>query len=200
MGPITLNRVLRSASSLLGMACIFAATISCNHQPAAAPVPNAPPPAQENTSRATEKLAVQPDQVNTTGWDRAWTNLTNVVEQSFTPSLARLGAVEVELVVGNPGPREDELTLTLLDAQDHMLAVVAQKVSTENPDHVLFNLPAGGVPVSPGELYRIRLSGGPTFGWKYIVGGYAYGAATFNGKPLLAQERSTFLFRTFGAK
>jgi hypothetical protein len=200
MGHITLNRILKSASSLLGIACIFAATICCTHQPAAAPVPNAPPPAQENTSRATEKLAVQPDQVNTTGWDRAWTNLTNVVEQSFTPSLARLGAVEVELVVGNPGPREDELTLTLLDAQDHMLAVVAQRVSTENPDHVLFNLPAGGVPVSPGELYRIRLSGGPTFGWKYIVGGYAYGAATFNGKPLLAQERSTFLFRTFAAK
>jgi hypothetical protein len=143
---------------------------------------------------------MQPDQVNTAGWDRAWTNLQNIVEQSFTPSLPKLHAVEVELVVGNPGPREDELTLTLLDAQDHTLAVVAQNVATENPDHVLFNLPAGGVPVSPGELYRIRLSGGPTFGWKYIVGGYAHGAATFNGKPLLAQARSTFLFRTFAAR
>jgi len=200
MGHITLNRVLRSASSLLGMACIFGATMSCNHQPVAASVPSAPPPTQGNTSKTAQKLPMLPDQVNTTGWDRAWTNLMNVVEQSFTPSLSKLAAVEVELVVGNPGPREDELTLTLLDAQDHTLAVVAQKVATENPDHVLFNLPAGGVSVSPGELYRIRLSGGPTFGWKYIVGGYAHGAATFNGKPLLAQARSTFLFRTFGAR
>jgi hypothetical protein len=59
--------------------------------------------------------------------------------------------------------------------------------------------PTGGVPVSPGELYRIRISVGPTFGWKYIVDRYAHGAATFNGKPLLAQARSTFLFRTFAA-
>jgi hypothetical protein len=36
------------------------------------------------------------------------------------------------------------------------------------------------------------------FGWKYVVGGYENGAATFNGKPLLKQARSTFLFRTFG--
>jgi hypothetical protein len=44
------------------------------------------------------------------------------------------------------------------------------------------------------------LSGGITFGWKYVVGGYEKGEATFNGKPLLSQARSTFLFRTFGAK
>lgn len=104
MGHITLNRVLRSASSLLGMACIFGATMSCNHQPVAASVPSAPPPTQGNTSKTAQKLPMLPDQVNTTGWDRAWTNLMNVVEQSFTPSLSKLAAVEVELVVGNPGP------------------------------------------------------------------------------------------------
>jgi hypothetical protein len=46
----------------------------------------------------------------------------------------------------------------------------------------------------------MKLSGGTTFGWKYVVGGYEKGDATFNGKPLLADARSTFLFRTFGAK
>ena len=46
----------------------------------------------------------------------------------------------------------------------------------------------------------LRLTGGATFGWKYVVGGYEHGEATFNGKPLLAQTRSTFLFRTFGEK
>jgi len=55
-----------------------------------------------------------------------------------------------------------------------------------------------GVDVSPGQTYSIRLTGGPTFGWKYVVGGYPKGAATFNRKPLLQTARSTFLFRTFG--
>jgi len=32
------------------------------------------------------------------------------------------------------------------------------------------------------------------FGWRYIVGGYQKGAATFNAKPLLPNARSTFLF------
>jgi hypothetical protein len=46
----------------------------------------------------------------------------------------------------------------------------------------------------------LKLSGGTTFGWKYVVAGYEKGAATFNGKPLLPGARSTFLFRTFGPK
>jgi hypothetical protein len=59
--------------------------------------------------------------------------------------------------------------------------------------------PNVGLPVSPGQVYSIQLSGGTVFGWKYVVGGYASGAASFNGKPLLGDTRSTFLFRTFGA-
>jgi hypothetical protein len=67
--------------------------------------------------------------------------------------------------------------------------------------HVLFVFPTGGLRVSPGQLYSIELSGGAgLFGWKYVVGGYANGAASFNGKPLLRDARSTFLFRTFGAR
>ena len=142
---------------------------------------------------------LKPDQVNTTGWDKAWTNLVNDVEQSFRPSAPRLVAAEVELVVGNVGESQDDLTLSIKGAAGDELVSVTQTVKTPDCERVLFLFPEGGVEVTPGNLYQIRLSGGTTFGWKYVVGGYPKGEATFNGKPLLCQARSTFLFRTFGS-
>jgi hypothetical protein len=143
---------------------------------------------------------MKPDQVNTAVWNRAWTNLANDVQQSFTPSMPKLLAVEVDLLVGNPGPPDDDLTLTVLDEKGHELAVVTKTVQASHCDHAIFVLPKHGIDVQPGQTYRIKLSGGMLFGWKYIVGGYEQGAATFNGRPLLAQARSTFLFQTFGAE
>lgn len=140
------------------------------------------------------------DQANTTAWTNAWTNLVNDVQQTFTPSLPKMVGVEVELVVGNPGPPDDTLTMVLLDAGERSVAVVSKTVPTADCEHVLFVFPNGGAEVSPGQLYSLRLSGGTTFGWKYVVGGYEKGSASFNGKPLLREARSTFLFRTFGAK
>jgi len=172
---------------------MLATMIACRHQPVAPSLPT-------NSSVSTPGLSMQPDQVNTAGWDKAWTNLVNVAEQSFTPSLPKLLGVEVELIVGNPGEAEDQLTLTILDAKGQTLTVVTQPVHASNPDHVMFAIPNGGVELSPGQTYRLRLTGGATFGWKYVVGGYANGDATFNGKPLLPDARSTFLFRTFGEK
>lgn len=144
--------------------------------------------------------SMTPDQVNTAGWDKAWTNLVNDVEQTFTPSLKRLVGVEVELVVGNAGAPEDHLTLTVLDATGRTVALVTENVQTADSDQVMFVIPEGGVEVTPGQTYRLKLSGGTTFGWKYIVGGYEKGAATFNGSPLLPEGRSTFLFQTFGVE
>ena len=144
--------------------------------------------------------SMTPDQVNTAGWDKGWTNLVNDVEQTFTPSLSKLVGVEVQLVVGNAGAAEDHLTLTVLDATGRTVTVLTESVQTADCDQVMFVIPQGGVEVTPGQTYRLKLSGGTTFGWKYIVGGYKKGAATFNGKPLLPKERSTFLFRTFGAE
>ena len=144
-----------------------------------------------------QQASMTPDQVNTAGWDKGWTNLLNDAEQTFTPSFTRLVGAEVELVVGNPGAAEDQLTLTVLDATGRTVAVVTESVQTTDCDQVIFVIPKGGVEVTPGQTYRLKLSGGPTFGWKYVVGGYEKGAATFNGKPLLP---STFLFRTFGEK
>jgi hypothetical protein len=138
------------------------------------------------------------DQVNRAPSTAAWTNLLNDVEQTFSPSLPRLTSVEVELVVGNPGKTSDQITLMLLDENSQMLVEVSRIVSAADCGHVVFVLPDGGLEVSPGKTYRIRLTGGSLFGWKYVEGGYEKGAALFNGKPLLPGNRSSFLFRTFG--
>ena len=142
----------------------------------------------------------KPDQVNTATWTKAWTNLLDEVEQTFVPSLPRLTSVEVGLVVGNPGPPDDDLTLTLLNPEGEVLAVISKTVLVEDCGQVRFLFPNGGAQVSPGLVYSIRLKGGSLFGWKYIVGGYKNGEALFNGKPLLQDRHSSFLFRTFGAK
>ena len=170
---------------------VLSTTISCRHQAVAPSVPQTAPELKQTVS-------MQADQVNTAGWDGAWTNLLNTIEQSFVPSFPRLVAAEVELVVGDSGRQKDEVTLSVLDAEGQVLATVTQEVRAESPDHVMFVLPTGGIGVSPERPYRLRLSGDSTFGWKYIVGGYEKGEATFNGKPLLPGARSTFLFRTFG--
>jgi hypothetical protein len=145
------------------------------------------------------RAAGKPDQANTPTWTNGWTNLLNDVEQTFTPSLPRLTSVEVELVVGNPGPPDEELTLSLLNPKGEVLAVISKTVPVEDCGRVRFFLPNGGARVSPGLVYSIRLKGGSLFGWKYVAGGYKNGEALFNGKPLLQKWHSSFLFRTFGA-
>jgi hypothetical protein len=141
-----------------------------------------------------------PDQANTASWTNAWTNLFNDVRQTFQPSLPRLTGVEVQLVVANAGAASDEVTMTLVNAAGQVLADVSKTVPVAECSHVLFLLPKGGARVLPGQVYGIQLHGDSgLFGWKYVVGGYANGAASFNGRPLLPDTRSTFLFRTFGA-
>ena len=133
-------------------------------------------------------------------WTGGWTIVySNNLQQSFTPSLPKLTAVELEFVIANPGPRISEVTVNLLNARGDLLSVVSKKVPMENCGHVLFVFPKGGWPVSPGEVYQIEVHGEGVFGWKYARGGYSRGVGTFNGKPLLHGEQSSFLFRTFGA-
>jgi|SRR5882724_4239648 len=141
------------------------------------------------------------DQANPALWKNAWVNLEgNFLRQAFTPSLPRLTGVEVELVVGNPGPASAEVTMRLLNPKGEVLSVVSKTVAVGDCGHVLFVLPKGGWPVSPGQAYSIEVScGRGVFGWKYVVGGYKNGAASFNGKPLVRDARCTFLFRTFGS-
>lgn len=145
------------------------------------------------------QASMTPDQANTASWDRASTNLLNDVRQTFKPSLPRLTRLEVELVVANPGPSESDIVMSLLKAEGDVVAVVSKTVPVADCSHALFVFPNGGLQVSPGQVYSIRLSGGSLFGWKYVVGGYQNGSASFNSSPLLPDARSTFLFRTFGA-
>ncbi|HUI74319.1 MAG TPA: hypothetical protein VLX32_05205 [Candidatus Acidoferrum sp.] len=161
--------------------------------------PNSDPGLQLVRQRNSTAASMTQDQTNTALWKNAWTNLVNNVQQTFTPSLPRLTAVEVDLILANPGPPEDTLELTVLDADGNSIAVATKTVPAPDFEHVRFIFPNGGVQVSPGKSYSIRLSGGTLFGWKYVVGGYENGAASFNGKPLLPDARSTFLFRTFGS-
>ena len=146
------------------------------------------------------------DQTNTAPWKNAWTNLQNEVWQTFTPSLPRLTRVEVELVVTNPdvltnrpGPSDGEVVMSLNNTEGEVLAVISKTVPVAQCSHVLFIFLDGGMRVSPGHVYSIRLRNAGLFGWKYVVDGYSHGAAYFNGKPLLPDMRSTFLFQTFGA-
>jgi hypothetical protein len=77
-----------------------------------------------------QQISMTPDQVNTTGWDDdAWTNMVNDIEQTFTPSVAKLMGVEVELIAGNPPPEggaEDYVSSGLLDARGRPLAAVTK--------------------------------------------------------------------------
>ena len=139
------------------------------------------------------------DQANVATWTKAWTNLLNDAEQTFVPSLPRLTSVEVGLVVGSPGLPDEDLTLSLVNPDGKVLAVISKTVPVEDCGQVHFLFPNGGAQVSPGLVYSIRLKGGSLFGWKYVAGGYKNGEALFNGKPLFQDEHSSFLFRTFGA-
>jgi len=137
-----------------------------------------------------------PDQIiSSTTWKGLSAPVASGAQQTFRPSLPNLVAVEVGLIVATPGQADRTVTLTLLDHHGRSLAVVTQLVPIDQCDHVLFTLPSGGVILSTRELYSIRLSGGTTFGWKYVVSGYDKG-----GKPLLGDIRATFLFATFAAR
>jgi len=138
------------------------------------------------------------DQSSEAPWTHGWTNLVNNVRQTFTPSLPKLTKVDVELVEANPGETSDQITLMVLNTQDSILAEVSKPLSASDCSHVSFVLPNGGLNVSTGKRYGIRLVGGTLLGWKYVEDGYPNGSATFNAKPLLPNHRSSFLFRTYG--
>jgi hypothetical protein len=120
--------------------------------------------------------------------------------QTFVPQLPRLTAIEVQLAAVKPGLGTDDVGMALMN-EHQLLADVWKTESAADCDHVLFPLPNGGVTVTPGQVYSIRLSGiGGVFGWKYAVGGYTQGAAFLDHKLISEDGRTAFLFRTFGTK
>ena len=120
------------------------------------------------------------------------------VVQTLVP---RLTGVEVRLNNANPGPDPAEVELMLLNAKGNILLVVSKFVPANDCEHVRFALPEGGWKVTPGQAYNIELGGSDgVFGWKYVIGGYKGGEASFNGKVFLRDVRASVLFRTFGTR
>ena len=194
----------------LGAACastIEITSIEATQVSGAASLPRNPvaevgPAASASVQNRPDLRTAVPDQIiSSTTWKGLWAPVASGVQQTFRPSLPNLVAVEVGLVVATPGQADRALTMALLDHNGRSLAVVTQLVPLDRCDHVLFTFPSGGVILSTRELYSIRLSGGTTFGWKYVVGGYGKGLAIgSNGQPLLGDTHPTFLFATFAAK
>ena len=139
----------------------------------------------------------RPDQANAPDRATAWTNLLNDACQTFVPTLPKLTRVEVELALANPGAEDGTLTLNVLDPEGKPLVIAEKTVRAAEPGWVSFVFADGGLDVTPGRTYSIRLHGDALFGWKYVIGGYQNGEALFNRKPLLPNARSTFLFRTY---
>jgi len=124
-----------------------------------------------------QRPAMKLDQANTATWQNAWTNLLNDVRQSFIPSLPKLVAVEVELVLANPGTSADTLTMKLTQLGVSLqLCRRCCRPPTLSMRYLSFRK------VSPGQLYSLQ-----PFGWKYVVGGYRKGSASFNGQALLRE-------------
>jgi len=115
------------------------------------------------------------DQANTGAWDRGWTVASNDLRQTFIPALPFLMAIDVDLVLGNPGPAADRVSLSVYDAAGNEIASTSRDVPTAGVDRVRFEFPHQ-VAVTMGQTYAIRVSSHTTFGWKYVVGGYERGA------------------------
>jgi hypothetical protein len=152
------------------------------------------------------------DTENRGPWQGRWANpaispnkrFASMLSETFVPSLGNLTAVEVELVAAHPGPpATGDIEIQLSSNTSKPVADVWKTVSTEDCSHVLFLLPKGGVQVSRGNVYTLRLTEfDGLFGWKYVVGGYRKGAASApdGSIPPLPDARSTFLLKTFGTK
>src|SRR5690348_937940 len=148
-----LHQLPRRLATFTGLCCVALVNSSCRQRSAVA----VPPPL---VSSPELRLSMTPDQANTATWQNAWTNIVNDVRQTFTPSLPKLAAVDVQLVLANPGPPDDRLTLALFDSEEHAIGIVSKTVLASNCEHVLFIFPDGGANVAPGQLYTLRLSGG----------------------------------------
>lgn len=86
-----------------------------------------------------------------------------------------------------------DVTLMVLNSTGDPLAQVSKPVRTADCSHVVFTFPNGGLALSLGQVYYLRLIGGDLFGWKYTEDGYKKGAASFNGKQLLPEHNGNFL-------
>lgn len=141
------------------------------------------------------------DQQNNPTWKGGAVNIlpSNKVSQVFVPALPWLTGIEAALKTGNLGRGSDKLTMTILD-EGRQLASASADVKEGFDGFCRFNLPGGGITVTPGRPLTIMLldTGKNVFWWKYLDGNpYPAGGAFFNGAPF---HDNDFIFRTYGRK
>lgn len=141
------------------------------------------------------------DQENNPPWTGAATNIApeNQVSQIFTPTLPVLVGVEVALMTGNSGRGGDQVTLSILGATGVTMASSSANVPEGFDGFWRFDLPGGGLSVTPGQPFMIRLrdTGKIVFWWKYKNGNtYPAGQAYFYGSVFSDND---FYFKTYGS-
>jgi M6 family metalloprotease-like protein len=147
------------------------------------------------------KVGATLDQINNPVWTSGGAvNIVpvNKVSQTFVPKVAHLTAVEIGLMTGNTGHGGDNVTLNVLDEDQHVLGTVSAKVREGFSGFLHFDMPAGGINVIPGHTYTLRVqdTGKVVFWWKYVhKNPYANGQAYFYGHTFADND---FFFKTFG--
>jgi hypothetical protein len=142
------------------------------------------------------------DQVNNPAWTGGAVNFVpaNKVSQIVVPSLPCLVGVEVALKTGNHGRGGDKVTLMILGGGGLLPSSISANIPEGFDGFWRFNLPGGGISVTPGKPITILLqdTGKNIFWWKYKNGNpYPAGPSSFHGSPF---HDNDFFFKTYGKK
>ena len=140
------------------------------------------------------------DQENNPVWAGAAVNIVpaNHVGQTFTPTMPRLAALEVNLITGNSGRGADQVTMQILKSGEPTFTTTAT-IPEGFHGWWRFDLPRGCLAVVPGEPLTIQIkdTNSAAFFWKYAGNNpYPRGEALFGGASFATND---FFFRTFGA-
>lgn len=140
------------------------------------------------------------DQTNNPTWTGGAVNIVpvNKVSQTFVPSLPCLVGIEVALKTGNRGRGGDKVTLKILGGSGQQLSSASANIPEGFEGFWRFNLPGGGISVTPGQPITILLqdTNKNVFWWKYKNGNpYPAGSSHFYGALFRDND---FFFRTYG--
>lgn len=156
------------------------------------------PGERDGCSLGSDGAALTVDQENNPRWTGGAVNIApaNQVSQSFVPSRSCLAAVEVGLKTGNPGRGGDQVTLKILGSNNQLLASTSASIPEGFDGFWRFNLPGGGVNVTPGQTITMKIedTNKIVFFWKYQGNNsYAAGQAFFYGST------NDMLFKTYAS-
>jgi hypothetical protein len=140
------------------------------------------------------------DQTNEPAWRGGAVNIVpeNHAGQVIVPTLRHLVAVEAALKTGSPGRGGDSVTLKIRAQNGQIRTTTSASVPEGFDGFWHFDLPGGGIQVTPGRPITIELAGTRknVFQWKYAGHNpYPPGAGQFAGSTFGDND---FFFRTYG--